>query len=110
MADPAGNLLTELRSGQEDNYWAGNVLSFQTPITDGDWHHVGLVWDGAGTRTLYVDGVEAATQTGVCPWFLSSSSIFGEGFRIGAPKRLNFPGYWTGLIDDVRIYNRAVKP
>jgi len=30
-----------------------------TVITDGDWHRIGLVWDGT-YRTLYVDDVESA--------------------------------------------------
>ena len=72
-------------------------------ITDGNWHHIGFVWDGSN-RTLYVDDVEVATDTQS-----RLRSLYG-GLYIGAGKNLD-PGYFfSGLIDDVRIYNRAVTP
>ena len=32
------------------------------------------------------------------------------GLHIGAGKSLEAGSFWSGLIDDVRIYNRAVTP
>ena len=99
MADAVGgNLKTQVF------IIGGSPLSSQTHITDGQWHRVGLVYDGA-YRILYVDDVEVARDAqAVC---LSRGD---GGLRIAAPNRLHFPGYWTGLIDDVRIYDRAVNP
>jgi hypothetical protein len=99
MADVEGKLMTELKGpGRSD----GPLLS-QTIITDGQWHRIGLVWDGS-RRMLYVDGVVAAedTQDG-----LPSS---GNGLYIGTGKGMEPGTFWSGLIDDVRIYNRAVRP
>ena len=94
-----GNLIADLRG------WGGYPLRSEAHVTDGQWHHVGLVWH-FGNRTLYVDGAEVASDTGTdLSWAQT-----GGGLHIGAPNRLHFPGFWTGLIDDVRIYNRAVKP
>jgi hypothetical protein len=61
------------------------------------------VWDGSH-RTLYVDGGSVAedTQDG-----LSGSD---SGLYIGCGKAMEAGTYWSGLIDDVRLYNRAVKP
>ena len=75
----------------------------QTVITDGAWHRVGFVWDGAN-RILYADGVEAArgAQSALPD---STGGLYIGGGSIPAPGTL-----WNGLIDDVRIYNRAVKP
>ena len=72
-------------------------------ITDGQWHRIGFVWDGF-SRRLYVDYVEVArdTQDG-----LESST---GGFYIGTGKAMEPGTYFSGLIDDVRIYNRAVNP
>jgi len=98
--DPSeGHLMTEL-AGPGRN--SGPLWS-QTVITDGNWHRIGFVWDGSH-RTLYVDGVVVAedTQTG-----LQSSS---NGLYIGTGKAMAPGTYWSGLIDDVRIYNRAVSP
>ena len=75
----------------------------QTVITDGNWHRIGLVWDGLN-RTLYVDDVAEAEDT------LRRLEGEGYGLYIGAGKSLDANNFWSGLIDDVRIYNRAVKP
>lgn len=97
-----GHLMTEIQTRGESS-----GLASETPITDGDWHHVGLVWDDAGTRSLYVDAVEVARETGVYPWPCWWTD---GGVRIGAPRQLHSPAFFSGLIDDVRIYNRAVSP
>jgi hypothetical protein len=93
-----GALMTELRqSGRQ-----GKPLTSAAVITDGAWHRVGLVWDGTN-RILYVDGMEVSqdTQTGL-------ANALG-GLYLGAGGTLAPGTFWSGLIDDVRIYNRAVK-
>ncbi len=94
-----GNLMTELKGSGRS---ATELLS-QTIITDGDWHRIGLVWDGS-SRKLYVDGVSVAQDT--------QDALEGSdnGLYIGCDKAMRSGTYWSGLIDDVRIYNRAVKP
>jgi hypothetical protein len=94
-----GALMTELKSAGR----AGQALYSAAPITDGDWHRVGLTWDGSD-RILYVDDVEVArdTQAG-----LPSST---GALYIGAGGKLAAGSFWSGLIDDVKIYDRAVKP
>jgi len=62
------------------------------------------VWDYYQARMLYVDDVEVARDT---PTSLESSE---DGLYIGAGKDLEAGTFWTGLIDDVRIYNRAITP
>ena len=74
-------------------------------ITDGHWHHVGLIWDGA-RRILYVDEAEVARDEKPLGGLAASIS----GLYIGAGAKLAAGTFWSGLIDDVRIYNRAVKP
>ena len=80
---------------------AGFLFS-ETVITDGQWHRIGLVWDGS-LRKLYVDGVEVAedTQPG-----LEGSQM---GLYIGTGKAMAPGTYFSGLIDDVRIYRRALS-
>ena len=72
-------------------------------ITDGGWHRIGFVWDGTN-RILYVDDIEVASDT--------QSRLTGSegGLYIGAGNTLEEGSFWTGLIDDVRIYNRAITP
>jgi len=96
-----GNLMTELRYVSRGD--SGAPLVSQTPITDDVWHRMGLSWDGTN-RILYVDDVEVASDTQ--PSLVSS----GGGLHIGTGKNRESGTFWSGLIDDVRIYNRAVRP
>jgi hypothetical protein len=98
----SGRLMTQL-SPPPGGRVKAQPLSSQAVITDGAWHRVGFVWDGSN-RILYVDDVEVArdSQTG-----LTAST---GGLYIGAGSTLAPGSFWKGLIDDVRIYNRAVKP
>jgi len=82
---------------------SGGPLQSETVVTDGMWHRVGLVWDGA-SRILYVDDVQVAEdiQDG-----LESSN---GGLYLGTGKLMTPGTYFSGLIDDVRIYNRAISP
>jgi len=102
LADPsAGKLMTGLSAP------AGRVapppLVSGFVITDGNWHRLGFVWDGSG-RALYVDDVEVAKDT--------QAGLAGSngGLYIGAGKGLEAGSFWSGLIDDIRIHNRAVTP
>ena len=98
--DPTnGYLIMELR----DPGRFGRQLWSQTCITNGTWHRVGLTWDGS-TRILYVDDIEVAKDT------QSTLAISSSGMNMGAGKNLEVGTFWSGLIDDVLIYDRAVTP
>ncbi|MBN2131136.1 MAG: SMP-30/gluconolactonase/LRE family protein, partial [Sedimentisphaerales bacterium] len=73
-------------------------------VTDGHWHRVGLVWAGSA-RILYVDGVEAARD--LLSGQLKESRA---GLHIGAGKGLGPESFWSGLIDDVRLYDCVIVP
>ena len=92
-----GGLMTEL----EFLGMSGVPLYSHAVITDGNWHHVGLAWDGSN-RILHVDGVEVVSDK------CEKGRLFG-GLQIGAGKNLDIGTFWSGLIDDVRIYNRALS-
>ncbi|MHC4501314.1 MAG: LamG-like jellyroll fold domain-containing protein [Planctomycetota bacterium] len=100
LADPIeGNLMTELKAPGR----SATPLLSDTTIVDGEWHRIGLVWDGS-SRTLYVDSISVAQdmQNG-----LEGS---GGGLHIGTGNTMQPGTYFSGLIDDVRIYNRVVIP
>jgi len=78
-------------------------LASQTVVTDGQWRRVGLVWDPPD-RMLYIDDVEVASDKHP---LLGGSDA---GFYIGAGSNLDPGTFWSGLLDDVRIYNRAIVP
>ena len=97
--DADGNLMTDLKSSDP----LAEPLYSGTVITDGQWHRIGLVWDGSN-RTLYVDGVVVADD--IQPGLESSQM----GLYIGTGKAMEPGTYFSGLIDDIRIYNRVVIP
>jgi hypothetical protein len=94
-----GALMTELsKTGR-----TGSGLSSKAIITDGNWHRIAFTWDGANRR-LYVDGVLVAEDAHDALAGGKNSLVFG------ASPRLTHGTFWSGLIDDLRINNRAVKP
>jgi hypothetical protein len=101
MADEGGKLMTELK------YVGGRVaqppLLSPAVITDNERHRVGFVWDGA-YRALYIDDSPVAedSQPGL------ADSLGGLNIGCGSDSAIGT--FWSGLIDDVRIYNRAVRP
>ena len=72
-------------------------------LTTGQWHHVVFVKTGVGDLgNLYIDGVLQTSYTGS----IASTPSNSVDFLIG---RYTSSGYeFNGLIDDVRIYNRAL--
>jgi N-acetylneuraminic acid mutarotase len=99
--DPAdGRLMTKLLDP------LFGPLESDSVITDGQWHHVGLVYDFDGFhRRLYVDGAEVAKDTDVVAGLQSSDG----GLYFGAGKDLDVGSLFSGLIDDIRIYNQALS-
>ena len=81
-----------------------SALHSEFIITDGQWRHVGLVWDGS-RRYLYVDGAEVAKDAGT----LTPLKPSDGGLHIGTGKNLEAGSFWSGLIDDLRIYNQALN-
>jgi hypothetical protein len=72
-------------------------------ITVGDWHQIVAVYD-ANAVDIYVDGIRYSTQvTGV---FFDQAA--GSQFTIGDSGHEENP--YGGLIDDVKVYDRAMTP
>jgi chitinase len=65
------------------------------------WSHLSMTYDGT-TMRLYVNGVQVATRA-VTGNILTST----QELRIGG--NLMWGEYFAGLIDDVRVYNRALS-
>ncbi len=97
-ANAQGALTTELSKGGR----SGVGLSSPVVITDGDWHRIAFTWDGVNRR-LYVDGILAAEDV-----HDKLADSYGK-LTLGSAKNMAPGTFWKGLIDDVRIYNRAVK-
>jgi Tfp pilus assembly protein PilE len=67
------------------------------------WHHIVMVIDAGGVPTAYLDGVSAGTYPGS-----NSSTPSGAITTIGTVSGSS-ANYFTGSIDDVRLYNRPLS-
>jgi len=94
-----GCLMTELANPGR----SGRPLQSHTNITDGNWHRIAFVWDGSHRR-LYVDGIVVAED--------EQDELGGSqnGLYIGTGKNIAVGTFFSGLIDDIRIYDRIVRP
>ena len=97
-----GNLMTGLVPPSV-GWVAKKPLVSESIISDGQWHNIGFVWDGS-YRILYVDGIEVAKDNTAQNPLKPATG----GLHIGAGKTLAAGTFFSGLIDDVRIYNQAL--
>jgi lysophospholipase L1-like esterase len=101
--DGGASFVLIAKNGNGSN--SSNFLHGTTPLTDGAWHHVAVVRDGAsGKNLLYVDG------------FLEDEKAvaYGAGFdSVSAPLNIGWMNLsggfrFEGLLDEVAIYGRAL--
>jgi len=80
-----------------------NVNSIKQ-ITDTEWHHVAAVFDGS-RMDLYIDGVlNSGDSNGNVTSIHQNASRLVVGYCLAAGGH-----YFSGSIDDVRVYNRALS-
>ena len=76
---------------------------------DGRWHqYTGTYSASTGVRSLYLDGVLVATQTGQGPYSPTRASHLMIGGKDNGTG-ISFGNYFTGAIYDVRVYNYALS-
>jgi hypothetical protein len=82
----------------------GDIVSIEVDrdFRDGQWHHaVGVVNPAQNSASLWVDGQQEASQTGVgSPDTQQAPVIIGSG----GDQR-----FFDGKIDDVRVYSRSLS-
>ncbi|QEU90446.1 sialidase family protein [Streptomyces kanamyceticus] len=101
--EPASNRVTGLITTR-DGAAPPKSASVRTTgaYNDGQWHHIALR-RGAGQLTLFLDGT--AISTADVPGSVSRNSPFG----VHVGQRMDSRAHFTGAIDDVRVYDRALS-
>ncbi len=104
----AYGLYLSAADGSGNGHWiargtAGpDITSGTALVKTGAWTHVAMVQDGAaGTRTLYVNGVQVG----------SGAAQAGDGtgpLWMGKQDSSSLPDILAGDMDELRIYNRAL--
>lgn len=81
-----------------------SVYNYITSSPPQGWHHVVLVWNsGSSNIKGYLNNVKKF-DTSHSNWPTTMPNVqIGRGYRSTLPKR-----YFSGLIDEVAIYNRAL--
>ena len=94
-ADDAGRPMVEINAGA-----AMRDVRGTSPAPTGAWMHLATTYDGATLR-LYVGGVQVGSRAVTGQIGISSGAL-----RIGG--NTIWGEYFDGLIDEVRVYNRAL--
>ena len=74
-----------------------------TSVNDGDWHQVVVVYKSGGSTSIYVDGAPAESSVPSQPIQFSPAPVLIGGATFDEPR-----GLFTGLIDEVQIYDQAL--
>lgn len=78
-------------------------------VNNGQWRHVATVFNRAGNMIRYVDGAPSGTPYNLAS--LNGQSLDNTNqVRIGARDQSGDEVYFRGLIDDARVYARALGP
>ena len=80
-----------------------DALTSDALLATARWYHVALWWNGT-TKAIYLDGARLVFKDSVAISFDASDITIGGDIDAGA---LVDP--FNGMIDDVRIYNRALS-
>ncbi len=79
-------------------------LDSQSTLAEMQWLFVGVVYDGTDLK-LFIDGTQDASGI-----FAAAQVDSDQPVRIGFEQIISGdPGYLDGLVDDVRIYKRALS-
>jgi hypothetical protein len=84
-----------------------NGVTSTTTVNDNAWHNIVGVYTAGGTHSIYVDGAPAEETKGSAAVIDSVSAFYVGGVgTIGNPTVAD--GRYTGLFDDLQIYNQAL--
>lgn len=101
--EPASNRVTGLITTREGTAPPKSASVRTTgAYNDGEWHHIALR-RGGRQLTLSVDGTPISTAD--VPGTVTRTS--GYGFHVG--QRVDSRAHFTGAIDEVRVYDRALS-
>src|SRR3989344_904343 len=84
-------------------YYTNAWKSANTTLVTGQWYHIGITVDASGNYIFYLNGNSDGSGASTLP------ANTTESFKIGAYGASGGLGRFDGLIDEVRIYNRALS-
>lgn len=102
--DDTSNGLAEGRLNWDVSTDSSNRITVEGDVVPlGEWHHI-VFTVNAGSAKIYQNGTERNSGT------YTDNGIEDPGqWKIGKFSKESLDGFFDGLIDDVRIYNRALS-
>ena len=99
-----GKFAFTMRSADDTNSTATSVSATSTASTSTWYHVLGMYDQGAGTISLYVNGVLQGSTSYTTPWKSIGATVLG-----GAEWALSPVDPVNGTIDDVHFYNKVLN-
>jgi len=101
-----GEYMLNVNAGGTVNFFVYNSgyqfnLNTTASVADGQWHLVSATRSGTA-GTIHIDGVQAASGSGTVQPLVSLAVSIGYDHRDNNKR-------FTGLLDDVRVYSRALS-
>jgi predicted GH43/DUF377 family glycosyl hydrolase len=93
----------KIRAGFETSSGSDRVATSPTSYNDGNWHYAVATYSGSTLR-LYIDGNQVASMTTSA----SPDKAGTQPLRVGA-NSLSLNGFFTGNVDEVRVWNRVLS-
>ena len=95
------------------HFWPGDAASVRCvePLPVGEWTHVAVSSDGSGKAAglqVFVNGHPVATE--VIRDSLTREITGGGGDTITIGERMRDKGFKDGLVDEFRVFDRALAP
>jgi hypothetical protein len=82
-------------------------INAPSALPTGSWHHIAVTLDAVHTLgTMYIDGVSVSSNSGIT---LTPFSLGATTSNYLGRSQYTVDPYFSGDIDDVRIYNRALS-
>ena len=96
----------------EDNNGCGDFtyIASTTPVNDGEWHHIVLIYDSNRKMKLYIDGIEQ--PSGATAIFKGGYQKSNQPIKLGMhpdSKGLMYNTFFEGNLDQLRLYNRPLS-
>ncbi len=101
---PATNINNETFSAYYGNGAGASVSADSVIIKTGTWYYLTYTYDGT-TAKFYINGVLKDSVNQTAAFTPNNNDLF-----IGKHENPPYPYFFNGVIDEIRIYNKALKP
>jgi hypothetical protein len=94
----------------QSNPAVSNTVVSTTNVVPGNWYHLTATVSDGGNMYLYVNGISEGTPLPITTTWKSATQIYlGSSCESATPPSAVTLGYYTGFMDEVGYWNRALS-